>query len=61
MILTNDTDFLDPGAFPGVKVLLYTDNRTPAHELATLVEKLTEYYPSQNDLPREFYLTEGNV
>jgi predicted nuclease of predicted toxin-antitoxin system len=61
VILTNDSDFLDSMLFPDVTVLLYTNNRAPAHELATLVAKLTEYYPSQDDLPREFYLTEENV
>jgi predicted nuclease of predicted toxin-antitoxin system len=61
VILTNDTDFLDSAAFPDVTVLLYTNNRTPAHELAAMIGKLTRYYPSQDDLPREFYLTEENI
>lgn len=60
-ILTNDTDFLDSAAFPDVRVLLYTDNRALAHELAAMVERLTTYYPSQSDLPREFYLSEENT
>ncbi|WP_049901796.1 DUF5615 family PIN-like protein [Halococcus agarilyticus] len=55
VVLTNDTDFLGPSVYPDVTVLLYTDHRASAHELAAMVSELTTYYPSQDDLPRENY------
>ena len=58
VLLTNDTDFLDAGQCPEVNVLLLTDNRMEAYELASMVGQLTSYYPEQDDLPREFYLSD---
>jgi predicted nuclease of predicted toxin-antitoxin system len=60
VILTNDTDFLDPSLYPDQTVLFYTNNRIPAYELAALVTELTEYYPSQDDLPHELYISDEN-
>lgn len=58
VLLTNDTDFLDAERYPDISVLLFTNNRAGAYELASMVGRLTSYYPDQDDLPREFYLSE---
>ena len=58
VLLTNDTDFLDVERDPDTRVLLFTNNRVDAYELASMVERLTSSYPEQDDPPREFYLSE---
>ena len=58
VLLTDDADFIDAERYPDIRVLLFTNNRVGAYELASMVERLTSYYPEQDDLPREFYLSE---
>ena len=53
-----ERDGHDAERHPDIRVLLFTNNRVGAYELASMVERLTSYYPEQDDLPREFYLSE---
>lgn len=61
LLVTNDDDFLDQSRFPEVHVLYYPENRLSAHEVVERVGKLVSIVPDQGDLPREMFLTEGNV
>lgn len=55
-LLTNDRGFLDDEVYPDLSVLLYSDNRAQAYELAGMIDELTEYVPNQDNLPRVTYL-----
>jgi len=57
VILTNDDDFLGD-RFPDVTVLFYPDNDASAHDVAARVLELQEYYPTQEDLPPEYILSD---
>lgn len=58
LLLTNDTDFLDPDAYPGLTVLYVPDNRTEAHALASMVGRLEETIADPERLPRTVLLTQ---
>lgn len=57
-ILTNDRGFLDPAAYPNLTILCYPDNRASAYELAALIDELSQYYPTNGDLPRVTFLND---
>lgn len=56
VLLTNDRGFLDLTEYPDLTVFCYTDNRASAYELTAMIETVTTYYPSQDDLPRVVFL-----
>lgn len=56
-ILTNDKDFLDTNQYPDQTILFYVNNRATAYELADMISRLQTYYPTQDDLPQQTFLS----
>lgn len=57
VLRTNDRGFLDEARYPAITVLCYVDNRATAYELTAMIEELTDYYPTQEALPRVLFLS----
>lgn len=56
VLLTNDSDFLDPSMFPDVTVFYYPENHLEAHRLAARVESALQLI-SATKLPGRLFLT----
>lgn len=56
VLLTNDRGFLDQSRYPNLTVLCYTDNEAEAYELSAMIEDVTTYYPTQEELPAAVFL-----
>ena len=51
IVLTHDSDFLDPETRAGVSVLYYADDTMDSSEIADCVMTLIEWVPSPGDVP----------
>ena len=56
VLLTNDRGFLDQSRYPDLTVFCHTDNEAEAYELSAMIEDLTTYYPTQEEIPRVVFL-----
>ena len=61
LIITDNTDFLDPNAINDLKVLSCPRTSLRPGEIAALVDALANYVPNQNDLGQITYLREDDL
>lgn len=58
MVLTHDSDFLDPEKRGPVPVVYYGDDTMDTYEIADRVDELISWVPDPGDLPLVTNLTE---
>jgi predicted nuclease of predicted toxin-antitoxin system len=61
LVLTNDTDFLQPDRRRGLTILYCPENAMRAQRLASLVDTLAAIVPNSSDLPAVTWITEENL
>lgn len=57
LVLTHDSDFLDPDRLDDAGVLYVPDAEVGPGTVADRVDRLAEHVPSQDDLPDRIFLT----